>query len=101
MRYISGTAISVGLLSHVLKINDGLIGAMACLGKIVAGLFYTFATTEWMYYIGMLTVYFTSKNMNITTILFFVICYIVGIDLKLYSLLAVKYTLRIKATLLK
>lgn len=51
--YILGTAICIGLLSHVLKIDDSLIGVMACAGKIVAGICYALATEEWVYYLGV------------------------------------------------
>lgn len=52
---ILGTALCIGLFSHLLQIDDGLIGVMACAGKVVAGIFYAFATVEWVYYLGNYT----------------------------------------------
>jgi len=48
----AGTALSVGLFSHVLKIDDAIIGIMSCMSKILAGFVYAFATTDWMVYLG-------------------------------------------------
>ncbi|VVC29235.1 Major facilitator superfamily,Major facilitator superfamily domain [Cinara cedri] len=65
---IAGTALSIGLFSHVLKIDDSLIGVMACAGKIVAGVFYAFATVGWVYYMGPLvdimggTIFITARS---------------------------------------
>lgn len=52
LKYFLGTAICIGLFSHVLKIDDSLIGVMACVGKIIAGFCYGLATNEWVYYLG-------------------------------------------------
>lgn len=48
----TGTALCIGLFSHVLKIDDSLIGIMACAGKMFAGICYAFASNEWIYYLG-------------------------------------------------
>ncbi|XP_063216920.1 probable peptidoglycan muropeptide transporter SLC46 [Bacillus rossius redtenbacheri] len=47
-----GTMISVGLFSHVLKIDDALIGVMSCTSKILSCFMYAFATTDWMIYLA-------------------------------------------------
>ncbi|XP_022194993.2 uncharacterized protein LOC111052574 isoform X1 [Nilaparvata lugens] len=47
-----GTLFSVGVFSHMLKIDDALIGVMSCMSKIMAGFVYAFATTTWMIYLA-------------------------------------------------
>ncbi|XP_078036330.1 putative peptidoglycan muropeptide transporter SLC46 [Augochlora pura] len=47
-----GTAISVGVFSHILKIDDAIVGIMSSMSKILAGFVYAFATTDWMIYLG-------------------------------------------------
>ncbi|XP_076247991.1 putative peptidoglycan muropeptide transporter SLC46 isoform X2 [Calliopsis andreniformis] len=47
-----GTAISVGVFSHILKIDDAIVGIMSSTSKILAGFVYAFATTDWMIYLG-------------------------------------------------
>ncbi|XP_015117913.1 proton-coupled folate transporter [Diachasma alloeum] len=47
-----GTMISVGFFSHFLKIDDALVGVMSCMSKILASLVYSFATEDWMMYLG-------------------------------------------------
>ncbi|XP_025202483.1 uncharacterized protein LOC112599685 [Melanaphis sacchari] len=65
---VAGTAISIGLLSHILKIDDSLIGVMACAGKIFAGICYGLATDEKIYYLGPLvdvmggTIFITARS---------------------------------------
>ncbi|CAH0388966.1 unnamed protein product [Bemisia tabaci] len=49
-----GTSISVGVFSHLLKIDDSLIGVMSCMSKILAGFIYAYAPTETIYYLGSL-----------------------------------------------
>ncbi|XP_015601761.1 uncharacterized protein LOC107270866 [Cephus cinctus] len=49
-----GTMVSVGLFSHVLKIDDALVGVMSCMSKILASFVYAFATTDWMIYLAPL-----------------------------------------------
>ncbi|KAG7213427.1 hypothetical protein KM043_002711 [Ampulex compressa] len=47
-----GTAVSVGVFSHILKIDDALVGIMSCTSKILAGFVYAFATVDWMIYVA-------------------------------------------------
>ncbi|XP_068086482.1 probable peptidoglycan muropeptide transporter SLC46 isoform X3 [Anabrus simplex] len=47
-----GTMVSVGLFSHVLKIDDALIGVMSCTSKILSCFVYAFSTTDWMIYMA-------------------------------------------------
>ncbi|XP_033336856.1 putative peptidoglycan muropeptide transporter SLC46 [Megalopta genalis] len=47
-----GTAVSVGVFSHILKIDDAIVGIMSSMSKILAGFVYAFATTDWMIYLG-------------------------------------------------
>lgn len=44
--------VSVGILSHVLKIDDAMIGVLSCTSKILASFVYAFATTTWAIYLG-------------------------------------------------
>lgn len=50
--FLAGTAISVGVFSHILKIDDAIVGIMSSMSKILAGFVYAFATTDWMIYLG-------------------------------------------------
>lgn len=43
---------SVGVFSHMLQIDDALIGVMSCVSKILAGFVYAFATTDFVFYLG-------------------------------------------------
>lgn len=43
---------SVGVFSHMLQIDDALIGVMSCISKILAGFVYAFATTDFVFYLG-------------------------------------------------
>ncbi|KAL6437539.1 hypothetical protein ACFW04_004171 [Cataglyphis niger] len=47
-----GTAISVGIFSHILKIDDAIVGIMSCMSKILASFVYAFATSAWMVYVA-------------------------------------------------
>ncbi|KAK7872175.1 hypothetical protein R5R35_001737 [Gryllus longicercus] len=47
-----GTMVSVGVFSHMLKIDDALIGVMSCMSKILSCFVYAFATTDWMIYLA-------------------------------------------------
>lgn len=50
--YIPGTMVSVCVFSHVLKMDDALIGAMSCVSKILSSFVYAFSTTKWQIYLG-------------------------------------------------
>lgn len=47
-----GTIFSVGVFSHLLKIDDALIGVMSCMSKILSSFVYAFAVTTWQLYLG-------------------------------------------------
>uniref|UniRef100_A0A2M4AAV7 Putative adenylate cyclase n=1 Tax=Anopheles triannulatus TaxID=58253 RepID=A0A2M4AAV7_9DIPT len=47
-----GTVFSVGVFSHLLKIDDALIGVMSCMSKILSSFVYAFAVTTWQLYLG-------------------------------------------------
>lgn len=47
-----GTMVSVGILSHVLKIDDAMIGVLSCTSKILSSFVYAFATTTWAIYLA-------------------------------------------------
>lgn len=47
-----GTMVSVGVFSHLLKIDDALVGVMSCLSKILATFVYAFASTDWVVYLA-------------------------------------------------
>ncbi|XP_050538920.1 solute carrier family 46 member 3-like [Daktulosphaira vitifoliae] len=49
-----GTIFSVGVFSHMLQIDDAVIGVMSCMSKILAGFVYAYATTDFIYYLGAL-----------------------------------------------
>lgn len=50
--WYAGTAVSVGIFSHILKIDDAIVGIMSCTSKILASFVYAFAATDWMVYVG-------------------------------------------------
>lgn len=50
--YVPGVGFTVGILSHLLKIDDALIGAFACLSKVLSGIVFAFAPSEFFFYIG-------------------------------------------------
>jgi hypothetical protein len=43
---------SVGVFSHLLQIDDALIGVISCMSKILAGFVYAFAATPFVFYLG-------------------------------------------------
>uniref|UniRef100_A0A8D8WW50 Proton-coupled folate transporter n=1 Tax=Cacopsylla melanoneura TaxID=428564 RepID=A0A8D8WW50_9HEMI len=47
-----GTMFSVGVFSHLLQIDDALIGVISCMSKILAGFVYAFAATPFVFYLG-------------------------------------------------
>ncbi|KAL1402063.1 hypothetical protein pipiens_006250 [Culex pipiens pipiens] len=47
-----GTIFSVGVFSHLLKIDDALIGVMSSMSKILSSFVYAFAVTTWQLYLG-------------------------------------------------
>lgn len=47
-----GTMFSVGVFSHLLKIDDAMIGVMSCVSKILAGFVYAFAATDLIFYLA-------------------------------------------------
>ena len=49
----SGTMFSICVFSHLLQIDDTLIGIIACMSKILAGFVYAFATSVFVFYLGM------------------------------------------------
>ncbi|XP_026676221.1 uncharacterized protein LOC103505018 [Diaphorina citri] len=49
-----GTMFSVGVFSHLLQIDDALIGVISCMSKILAGFVYAFAATPFVFYLGAL-----------------------------------------------
>lgn len=57
-----GTTSIIGILSHLLKIDDALIGIFAILSKIISGFVLTFAHTVWQFYLGDGVIAFKMKN---------------------------------------
>lgn len=49
---IPGTMFSVGVFSHMLGVDDALIGVMSCVSKILAGFVYAYAPTDFVFYLG-------------------------------------------------
>lgn len=49
-----GTVFSVGVFSHLLKMDDALIGVLSCMSKILSSFVYAFAVTPWQLYLGMM-----------------------------------------------
>ncbi|XP_044262868.1 uncharacterized protein LOC123010223 isoform X2 [Tribolium madens] len=47
-----GTSISVGVFSHVLKIDDAIIGIYSSMSKILSSFVYGFAKTSLVFYLG-------------------------------------------------
>ncbi|KAG5673159.1 hypothetical protein PVAND_003227 [Polypedilum vanderplanki] len=47
-----GTLFSVGVFSHLLKIDDAIIGVLSSMSKIISSFVYTFASTTWQLYLG-------------------------------------------------
>uniref|UniRef100_A0A0A9W4N6 Solute carrier family 46 member 3 n=1 Tax=Lygus hesperus TaxID=30085 RepID=A0A0A9W4N6_LYGHE len=46
-----GTALGISLLTHKLKMEDSMLGAVAYASKVVAAFFYAFASTSFSFYI--------------------------------------------------
>ncbi|XP_017782042.1 PREDICTED: uncharacterized protein LOC108566582 [Nicrophorus vespilloides] len=57
-----GTSVSVGLFSHLLKIDDALIGVISCTSKVLSSVVYTFATTSLVFYLGALVEIFNGTS---------------------------------------
>jgi MFS transporter, PCFT/HCP family, solute carrier family 46, member 3 len=49
-----GTLFSVGVFSHLLKIDDAIIGVLSSMSKIISSFVYAFAATTWQLYLGPL-----------------------------------------------
>ncbi|XP_050308305.1 proton-coupled folate transporter-like isoform X2 [Anthonomus grandis grandis] len=47
-----GTAVSVGVFSHLMKIDDGIIGIYSSMSKILSSFVYGFAMTSLVFYLG-------------------------------------------------
>ncbi|XP_060524702.1 probable peptidoglycan muropeptide transporter SLC46 isoform X2 [Cylas formicarius] len=47
-----GTSVSVGIFSHVLKIDDAIIGIYSSMSKILSSFVYGFAKTSMVFYLG-------------------------------------------------
>lgn len=47
-----GTSVSVGVFSHLLKIDDAIIGIYSSMSKILSSFVYGFATTSIVFYLG-------------------------------------------------
>jgi len=66
INFTLGVGFSIGVLSHLLKLDDALIGVIACLSKVFAGLVFAFAPSELYFYIGKHELYFlNNKYINI------------------------------------
>lgn len=57
-KLILGTLFAVTVLSQRLKINDAIIGIIACIFDICAGICYVFVTDPWQLYISKYNVFF-------------------------------------------
>lgn len=49
---ILGTLFSVGIFSHILKMDDAIIGVISSVSKILSSFVYAFAVTNWQVYLG-------------------------------------------------
>lgn len=47
-----GVALAIGVLSHVFKIDDAIIGIIACASKVLSGIVFAFAPTKEVFYFG-------------------------------------------------
>lgn len=47
-----GTLFSVGVFSHLLKIDDAIIGVFSSMSKIISSFVYAFAANTWQLYMG-------------------------------------------------
>lgn len=52
MTHLVGTSFSVGVFSHLLKMDDALIGIISTMSKILSGFIFAFAVTTWQIYLG-------------------------------------------------
>lgn len=50
--FIKGTLFSVGVFSHLLQIDDAIIGVLSSMSKIISSFVYAFATNTWQLYMG-------------------------------------------------
>ncbi|XP_014291950.1 probable peptidoglycan muropeptide transporter SLC46, partial [Halyomorpha halys] len=48
------TSLGIGVFSHMMKMDDAMLGLIACSSKIVASLFYAFAKTSTQFYLASL-----------------------------------------------
>lgn len=51
---LPGTGVSVGVFSHILKIDDAIVGIYSSMSKILASFVYGFAKTSLVFYLGKL-----------------------------------------------
>lgn len=49
-----GTLFSVGVFSHLLQIDDAIIGVLSSMSKIISSFVYAFASTTWQLYLAPL-----------------------------------------------
>lgn len=47
-----GVGFAIGVLSHLLKVDDALIGVISCLSKVLSGFVFALAPTKTVFYIG-------------------------------------------------
>lgn len=50
--YLLGTLFSVGVFSHLLKIDDAIIGVLSSMSKIISSFVYAFAANTWQLFLG-------------------------------------------------
>lgn len=62
-----GTMVSVGLFSHLLKIDDAMIGVLSCMSKILSSFVYAFATSTWAIYMGKFSIGSGKSEMHTCT----------------------------------
>lgn len=67
-KLISGTLFSVTVLSHNLKINDAIIGAIACTFDILAAISYVFVAEPWQ-------LYFSKYKIQYINVILFIFLY--------------------------
>lgn len=48
----TGTLFSVGVFSHLLQIDDAIIGVLSSMSKIISSFVYAFAANTWQLYLG-------------------------------------------------
>ncbi|CAH1392872.1 unnamed protein product [Nezara viridula] len=49
-----GTTLGIGVFSHLMKMDDAMLGLIACSSKIIASIFYAFAKTSTQFYLASL-----------------------------------------------